>query len=273
LAPDITSTDEQELRAISEKLLRGVDPRTLPGSWERLSKPGLRGRERWRWEHRSVAFVKRYAAGRLRMQLDRVLKQSAWHSRGWWEWKQAMRLRAGYVPAPEPLASAEHMWGPIERASVVALSQAPGDAFDRVWQSLTRQGAPVTCGLARHDMARRLGQFTAAFHAAGSCHRDLYLCHIFAEIDPAGEAPPRFTVIDLARVFRPRLRRMRWILKDLSQLDYSAQQIGASRADRLRFLLAYLGLQLRSPRSRWYARRVSRRSARIRRREHRKGRA
>ena len=58
----------------------------------------------------------------------------------------------------------------------------------------------------------------------------------------------------------PRLRRMRWIIKDLAQLDASARQVGASRTDRLRFLRAYLDLGPRAARVRWYARRIVRKS-------------
>ncbi len=45
--------------------------------------------------------------------------------------------------------------------------------------------------------------------------------------------------------------------------QWAAQQIGATRADRLRFLTAYLGLELNSPRVRYYARRIVRKSRQI----------
>ena len=115
---------------------------------------------------------------------------------------------------------------------------------------------------------------SAAFHGTGLCHRDLYLCHIFAEIDAKPvRKTPRFHLIDLARVHRPRWRRMRWIIKDLSQLDASARQVGASRTDRLRFLRAYLHLPREAQRVRWYVRRIVRKSDWILRRIERKSRA
>jgi hypothetical protein len=152
----------------------------------------------------------------------------------------------------------------------VILENAPGDGLDRVWRGLLVGDAPITRGPARHEITARLGRFVAAFHGAGCCHRDLYLCHIFADLDPAGDRPPRFTLIDLARTHYPRWRRMRWIIKDLSQLDASAREIGATRADRWRFLLAYLNLPPRAVRARWYARRIARKSAWILQREERK---
>ncbi len=240
----------------------------FPGKWQALTKPGLGRRERWRWEFQCggaahVLYVKRYARAPWRAQLDRIRRQSARHSTAWWEYDQAAQLAGAHVPSPTAVAVAEDMVGAIERRSVVVLESVSGDAFDRAWPALEQRRAPVTRHLHRHEIARRLARFVAAFHQTGTCHRDLYLCHVFAVIDPEGRQPPEFALIDLARTHAPRLRRMRWLLKDLAQLDASARQIGAQRSDRWRFLLAYLGLQPRAARARWYAARIQARSNRI----------
>lgn len=256
-----------------------ADTTSFAGQWEILGKPGLGGRRRWRWrlpeengDSGDVLFVKRYSRTPLREQWDRILRQSVHQSRAYWEFAQSQRLAEAHVNVPAAVGFAERMVGAFERRSLVLLERAPGDAFDRVWTRLVEQNAPVTRGLARHDMARRLARFAAAFHGTGFCHRDLYLCHIFVDLDAECSRPPTFTLIDLARTHRPRWRRMRWIIKDLAQLDASARQIGASRADRWRFLLAYLNLQPRAPRARWYARRIARKSDWILRRIARKSR-
>lgn len=248
----------------------------LAGRHEPLTKPGLARRERWRWSRAdqtgesTTIYIKRYRWPDARTQWDRLWRQSFHHSRAWWEFAQAQRLAESHLPTPQAVAVAEDMCGPLERRSAVLLAAAPGDAFDRVWTEAERRGDPITRGLARHDLAVRLGRFVAAFHQSGLCHRDLYLCHIFVDLDPEARRPPTFTLIDLARTMRPRLRRMRWIIKDLAELDSSARQIGATRADRLRFLYAYLGLAPRAPRVRWYVRRICRKSDRILRRIARK---
>ncbi len=253
------------------------------GRWEALSKPGLGGRRRWRWtlEDRAagrdnsesdILYVKRYARTPFGEQWDRLRRQCLSHSRAAWEYLQSQRLREAQIGVPGAVAYAEKMHGPFEKVSAVILERAPGDGFDRVWEKLSAQDAPITRGIARHDMAVRLARFTAAFHGTGFCHRDLYLCHVFVDLDPQGSRPPIFTLIDLARTHRPRWRRMRWIIKDLSQLDASARQVGASRSDRWRFLLTYLNLPRGAPRARWYARRVVRKSDWILRRIARKSR-
>jgi heptose I phosphotransferase len=252
-------------------LLEGTPERAgLAGRWERLNKPGLRGRERWRWElathgdrPAAVLYLKRYEHTPLRLQIDRIQRQCASHSRAWWEYRMADELRQAGIPTPRAVGYVEEMSGRIERRSALLLEEVAGDAMDRTWQRLSEcDGAELRAPM-RHDLAVRLGRFVSAFHSTGLCHRDLYLCHIFVELDTTGRKPPRFCLIDLARVHRPRLRRMRWILKDLGQLDASARQLGASRSDRLRTLLAYLGLQRGARRTRWYVRRILRRSDRI----------
>lgn len=244
----------------------------LGGRWELLSKPGLGGRERWRWRMNddSMVFVKRYERTPWRAQLDRIFRQSPAHSRGRWEYSVSQRLAEAHIPAPSPIAFAEEMRGGLEQRSAVILNAVAGDGFDRVWRRLCEEGAPLTRGAPRRDLARRLARFVAAFHETGLCHRDLYLCHVFAELDPRAVTSPRFTLIDLARTHRPRWRRSRWLIKDLAQLDASARQVGATRTDRLRFLRSYLGLERGAPRVAYYVRSVLRKSDWILNRDERK---
>jgi heptose I phosphotransferase len=90
----------------------------------------------------------------------------------------------------------------------------------------------IVTGLA--DVARRM-------HSAGMHHQDFYLTHLMVP-QSGGTAP--IHVLDLGRArFQPRLAR-RWIVKDLGQLNYSAD--GVSATERLRFFKRYLGRDLRS---------------------------
>lgn len=251
------------------------DAGAISGVWEALIKPGLGARERWRWRidadgAAATVFVKRYRRPKWREQWDRIFRQAARHSRAFWEFERSRELRDAFIGAPSPIAYVEDMAGAIERRSAVVLESVRGEAFDRAWKALRDADAPICFGALRHDLTRRLARFIAAFHGTGLCHRDLYLCHIFLELADNAAIPPAFTLIDLARAHRPRLRRGRWLIKDLSQLDASARQIGLGRSDRMRFLLAYLGLERRAPRTRWYARRIVRKSDAILRRNARK---
>lgn len=256
-------------------LLDRPPPQTAAhADWQLLSKPGLVGRERWRGRltddrgQPACLYVKRYRAVGLRRQWDRILRQSPSHSVAWWEYQQALRLAQLNIPVARPVSVSEEMSGWFESRSAVILEEVPGDALDRFCAAAAARRDPLTRGLARHDLTRRVARFVSAFHQTGYRHRDLYLCHIFVRFD---HQRPAFSLIDLARTFRPwAWRRARWTIKDLSQLDASAAAAGASRADRLRFLLAYLALQRASPAVRKLARRVAARSARVLRRDARR---
>jgi heptose I phosphotransferase len=200
-------------------------------------------------------------------------RQSARHSRAWWEYQQSLELEAARIPAPRAVACIESMRGAMERRSAVLLEHVPGDAFDRGWPRAVGLRAMAALPPQRQDLTRRLARFIAAFHQTGMCHRDLYLCHVFVDLDEHAVRPPVFSIIDLARTHAPRLRRMRWLLKDLGQLDASARRMGATRTDRVRFLLAYLGLEPGAARVCWYASRIVRRSDRILARDRRRARA
>jgi hypothetical protein len=102
-------------------------------------------------------------------------------------------------------------------------------------------------------------------HGSGLVYRDLYWNHLFTD-DPRGGSAPTF--IDVERVFQPRWRRQRWIVKDLAGLLASAPaKVGARAA--LRFLRAYLGEPLE--RRRRLIRAVAAKAARIRRHQPRYG--
>lgn len=238
--------------------------------WTALKKSGIAGRERWQVTdaQRGTYFIKRYLKTGLRQQLDRFFRQSCWHSRGWFEHAQCAHLRENGINAPQPLGTAEKMTLGYEQRSVVCMGAVPGDAVNRFWQTdaATLWRTPKN----RVSFITSLARFVSAFHQTGRCHRDLYLCHIFVATDAQPTTTPQFSLIDLARIHTPSLRRSRWIVKDLSQLDYSADEIAASRTDRLRFLRAYLGIDSQSQSLRRLVRRVRRKSDAIRRRTARK---
>ena len=85
----------------------------------------------------------------------------------------------------------------------------------------------------RVEFINSLADFTRRFHRTGFRHRDYYLAHIFA--DDAGE----FYLIDLHRAFKPILLKLRYRLKDITQLYYSSPGKYITRSDRLRFYLRY----------------------------------
>lgn len=222
---------------------------------ERLDKPTL---PRWRQRLRcdlpgaGLLFVKRYESPPLPQQLKRILSGAVRRSTARMEWERVRALAAAGIDAVQPVALAERMIGPWERASAVVLAGVPGESLEaRVRRVPGRIDRELLLGLAR---------YAARFHRAGFIHRDLYLSHVYVEPFGAGW---RFRLIDLARLFRPRWRHGRWIVKELAALDYSTPPHAASAADRLRFLKEYLGVRRLGQSERQLVRRILAKGRRI----------
>ena len=126
----------------------------------------------------------------------------------------------------------------------------------------------------KRSIIGRVARIARRFHVHGCHHQDFYLNHFF--IRPAGEDagpdadPFELFLIDLQRMRRMRRLRGRWIIKDLGQLNYSADRAALSRADRLRFLLAYLDVSLLDSSNRRFLRRILAKTGRIARHARRK---
>lgn len=86
----------------------------------------------------------------------------------------------------------------------------------------------------RHDLIYRIASITRSMHGAGLHHQDYYLGHLLRSKRDAEQ----LYVIDLGRVRKQAHLSQRWIVKDLAQLDFSAD---ATPQERLRFFRQYLG--------------------------------
>lgn len=243
---------------------------------QRLDKPGLAPwRERCRVVLRDLAgdphtfYLKRYVRPPLREQVRRIVSGGLRQSTAGREWNAILALAAAGIPVPEPVAFGQEMRRGIERRSFVVIEEAAGQSLESWLPANWRRDASGAVRRRQQQMLHALARQVAAFHAAGFVHRDLYTSHIFVH-DNGGPDGAAFTFIDLQRVFRPRWRRTRWIVKDLAALCFSAAPF-VSRTDRLRFWKQYVGFIRRSN---WLTRlpaRVEARSARIRRRQERRG--
>ncbi len=185
------------------------------------------------------------------------------------EVRQMEALAAAGVPAVRWAAWGREI-GPdgAERRSAVLCPAVPGDALERRLPAMIGGLAEAQ----RRDMIRRIGdalaQLVAKLHGLGFVHRDLYLSHIFVE--PARSGEPVLTLIDVQRVFRPRLFVSRWIVKDLAALHYSTPPALIRPIERLRWLRTYLGVRRLDGRGRRLIRRIECKAAQIARHDRRR---
>ena len=142
----------------------------------------------------------------------------------------------------------------IDTFDVMGYGQRAGIRRGRGLFFISRELPPATSldqlsGLEDSAMRRvlllRVADIVRRLHRSGANHRDLYLCHFWlADAGEDIENKPLY-LIDLHRMqFRRRVPR-RWLVKDLGGLYYSAMVCGLSRNDRLRFIRAYSGGDLK----------------------------
>lgn len=250
-------------------------------SGERLDKAGLESwRQRWRIALRGrdgaehILYLKRFDHPPLRRQWQRWRDGRPFDGSAGVEWANARELAKAGIRAVEPIAFGEQMVAVFERRSFILLRQAPGESLERWLPEHLPPPQRESNWLHRRRRLDGLARFVAAFHAAGFVHRDLYLSHVFIQDAQTGtrQAGDGFCLIDLQRVFRPRWRRRRWVVKDLAALDFSTPLQRVGRLERLRFLCRYarhcgrfgsareLARQV-AAKARWMERRISRPTA------------
>ncbi len=97
----------------------------------------------------------------------------------------------------------------------------------------------------RWQQIQAVAEIARVMHGNGICHRDFYLCHFMISPKDSSTGEVSLTLMDLHRALcKSRLGR-RWIIKDLAGLYFSAMDIGLTRNDLIRFVLAYSGKNLR----------------------------
>lgn len=87
------------------------------------------------------------------------------------------------------------------------------------------------------DLIRRM-------HLSGLNHRDCYLCHVYASLKDAEH--PELALIDLHRSQVRKKVPLRWVIKDIAGLYFSAMDFKLSRRDFFRFMKTYQLQSLRA---------------------------
>ncbi len=213
-------------------------------SGSELVKSGLGRRFRMRFEivhsnQRKWFYLKRVKVPRLKEQLDRILCGTLRHSICWHERYMIKQLSLCRIPTPVIVAYSERMFFCFEFASALITEGIIGQSLEKFVPKMFTRGLQGQGLCQKRRWIRQLGELIGRFHRSGFCHRDLYLSHVFISFRNDGE--PIFYLIDLARCFKPYFRKERWIIKDLSALNYSSPRRIISNTDRMRFFKVYIG--------------------------------
>jgi hypothetical protein len=240
---------------------------------ERLDKPGLEAwRERWRIRLERpgapprTLYLKRFVRPPLKRQWERW-RQGHWRrSTAGVEHHNARDLARAGIAAAAAIACGQEMCGILERRSFILLDQVCGESLEKWLPPHVPPLDQETDPAHRRERLERLAAFIARFNAAGFVHRDLYLSHVFVTAADASKDEQTYALIDLQRVFRPRWRKRRWVVKDLAALHYSTPADRVGRLERLRFLCHYVRRCDRFGTARHLARCIAARAARMGRR-------
>ncbi|MFT4515457.1 MAG: hypothetical protein ACI89X_001261 [Planctomycetota bacterium] len=142
-----------------------------------------------------------------------------------WHWLHMLPLLG--LESAQPIA-----WLADRRASMIVTASVKGRSLD-AW--LVDAAAEGWLGDVFDYVCREVAPFARRLHDQGLIHRDLNCAHLFAT-DPRSAGRP--AVIDVERMFRPRWRWRRWVVKELASL-LASSPVPVSLRVCLRFLRCY----------------------------------
>lgn len=211
---------EGVLAAVKLAGLDSVDGAFAYEGGEDLNKPGLGHRRRTRLElpdgqgGEHVLYMKRYGPQSVGEAMRRWLTHGKRQSPARVEFENIRRARQAGVATMREVACDEDRCLLASLRSYVIVTSVPGEALERCFDTYLgdRDEAAVA------ELTSRLARMVRSLHGAGYVHRDFYASHVFLD-ESAGSG--ELYLIDLARMFRPRFRKLRWFIKDLAQLKYS----------------------------------------------------
>jgi len=261
--------------AFSELGLNSIDAVFSFNAGKHLAKDNLSPyRSRLQFETTSPSapsttlFLKRYDSPPILVQLKNWLCHRRRISCALINIEPADELATAGISTPKTISCGEQ-WGRFfEKRSFIITEKIPNaESLERKLPDCFNAPYSVENLKLRRNFIAQLANFIRKFHETKYRHRDLYFSHIF--YDNNG----KFFLIDLARAFKPLLFAVRFRIKDIAQLYYSAPAEHFSKTDRLRFYHIYKDCRKLMEKDKIFIRRVAKKARRMARHDIRHGRA
>jgi heptose I phosphotransferase len=151
------------------------------------------------------------------------------------EWLALNKLQEAGVPTMTPVLFCETGYNPATRRSAIMTESLE----NKVTLEDLEPGSPRL----KWKLIEQVAEMARDMHLAGVNHRDFYLCHFLMDCDVTDS--PVLHLIDLHRAqIRPEVP-LRWLVKDLGGLLFSAFEKGLTKRDLLRFVRVYRRGKLR----------------------------
>lgn len=182
-------------------------------------------------------FLKRHSERNNLSEVIRNLLSGFSISWGRKEWDVISAFENSGIPTFTPIAAGEDMSWFWQKSFLLTKGL---EGYESLGLFIERYFVPPLTReiiIKKRDIIKELAQLTKNMHDKGFNHRDFYLNHIFIR-DYEGKSM-QWCILDLQRVDRRRWFRLRWIIKDLAALNYSALSPLTTLTDRFRFLKYY----------------------------------
>ncbi len=248
ISPDVTEPMRSLLVSAGLDTLNGAFALSMG---RELNKPNLGSRRRTRLEltdsagRLHVVYLKRYGPEPLKARVRRLMENAVPIG--------PALVEAGNITTAARLGVTQMRalaWGQTGQRGYLVIAESPGESLERIGAG--ERGKSWGDGF---RLASLLSSLAWRLHGAGYVHRDFYACHVFLH-------KGQVSLIDLARMFKPRWFNRRWRVKDLAQLHYSmGEYLSSEHWSRL--VKDYASSSGDEPRR--LARSIERKSARIRR--------
>jgi len=150
------------------------------------------------------------------------------------EWENCLALQRAGIGIAEPIAFGEECALAWEKSSFLLTAAVPGE------QTVEEFLSSCDDAVERRKVFDALADDIRKMHDAGLASPDLFTRHIFIERG----TPPKFWLIDMARLDRRRRLSLKLRARDLAALHVTAPLRHASTRERLRFLRRYGGDRL-----------------------------
>lgn len=159
------------------------------------------------------------------------------------EWEAIARLRELGVPTLKVMGRGIRGKGPANLESFV-ITEALCDMVSL--EQLTHDWGNLPSNQRvrlKHELLRQVAIIGRTIHRNGMNHRDFYLCHFLVKNRDWTQWKPgdplTLHLIDLHRMQIRQSVPLRWLLKDLAGLLFSAMDCGLTENDLLRFAVIY----------------------------------
>ena len=162
------------------------------------------------------------------------------------EWRAISKLKSLGLATMTSMAYGSRGWNPARKQSLIVTEDLAGTISLEDYCKDWRQNPPEF--VLKQKLLSKLASISRTLHQGGVCHRDFYLCHFLMPkdcLDGSSDQAFELFIIDLHRALIKNSLGMRWIIKDVSGLLYSAMDIGLTQRDFFRFIKTYDDMNLR----------------------------